>query len=106
MVLFEAPWKPAELTQDYTGVDPKHRNSWPAIGIPGNLEAAQAYLGSHGNTWPAIGIPGQLKEHLVTWRLPKPTWAAIGMLGNLEAAQAYLDSHRNSWPAIRIPGQL
>ena len=69
LVLFEAPWKPAELTQDYTGVDPKHRNSWPAIGIPGNLEAAQAYLGSHGNTWPAIGISGQ-KEYLVaSWWL-------------------------------------
>ena len=106
MVLFEAPWKPAGLTQDYAGVDPKHRNSWPSVGIPGNLEAAQAYLGSHGNTWPAIGIPGQLKEYLVAWRLPKSTWAAIGIPGTLEAAQAYLGSSRNTWPATAILGQL
>ena len=83
LVLFEAPWKPAELTQDYTDVDPKHRNSWPAIGIPGNLEPAQAYLGSHGNTWPAIGIPAQLYEYLATWRLTKLTWAAKGIPGLL-----------------------
>ena len=83
MVLFEAPWKPAELTQDYTGVDPKHRNSWPAIEILGDLEAARAYLASHRNTWPAVGIPGQLLEYQLTCRLPEPSWAAIGILGPL-----------------------
>ena len=37
-----------------------HRNTWAAIGVPGNLEAGQAHLGSYRNTWAAIGIPGQL----------------------------------------------
>ena len=33
-----------------------------SIGIPGNLEAGQAYLGSHGNTWAAIGTIGILGD--------------------------------------------
>ena len=64
------------------------------IGIPGILEAGQAYLGSHRNT--------------CRNRLGKHTWAAIGILvgttgtplsipGNLEAAQAYLSSHRTTY---------
>jgi len=63
-----------EAGQAYLG-----RNTWPAIGIPGNLEAGQPHLGSQGS-------PGQLLEYLVTWRLGNPTWvarAAIGILGDL-----------------------
>ena len=36
------------------------RNTWAAIGIPGNWEAGSTHLGSHRNTWESIGIPGQL----------------------------------------------
>lgn len=65
-----------------------YRSTWAAIGILGNLEAGEAYLGSHRNTWECTGN----------------TWAATGILGNFEAVEACLGSHRN-WECIGICGQ-
>ena len=56
------------------------RNTWAAIGIPGNWEAGGTHLGSHRNTWESLGI---LRFLLVTGRLGVHTCAAIGMLGDL-----------------------
>ena len=36
------------------------RNTWAAIGIPGNCEAGGTHLCSHMNTWESIGIRGRL----------------------------------------------
>ncbi len=73
-----------------------------SIGIPGNLEAGEAYLGSHRNTWGSIGIPGNLEAGQAYLGTGSYSYVflcipmgSIGMPGNLEAGEAHLGSHRN-----------
>ena len=54
------PKKVTDDDYDDNNGDSGSRDSWAAIGIPGNWEAGSTHLGSHRNTWESIGIPGRL----------------------------------------------
>ena len=55
-----------------------YSSTWESVGIPGNLEGREDYLGSHRTCLESIGTLMNQCECLLNWRDGKLTWAAIG----------------------------